>query len=349
MEYRPLGSTGLSVSVITLGTMTWGEQNTEADGHAQLDRAVDAGVNLVDVAEMYPVPPRAETQGETERIFGTWLAKPGNRAKVLVATKAAGPVRMAHQPKHIRGGTTHLDRANLIQAVDDSLTRLQTDVIDLYQLHWPDRSTNTFGQLGYNAVNDPYTVPIEETLSVLQDIIKTGKIRHVGLSNETPWGFCHYMNLAATKGLPRMASIQNPYNLLNRTFEIGLSEVALRENAGLLAYSPLAFGVLSGKFLGGLKPANARLTLFSRFSRYNSPIGEQATYDYVKLARSHGLDPSQMALAFVNSRPFVTSNIIGATTIEQLEINLGSAHVSLSPEVLAGIEAIYGKYQSPCP
>lgn len=329
--------------------MTWGEQNTEADGHAQLDRAVDAGVNLVDVAEMYPVPPKPETQGATERIFGTWLAKPGNRAKVLVATKAAGPVRMPHQPKHIRGGTTHLDRANLVAAVDDSLKRLQTDVIDLYQLHWPDRSTNTFGQLGYTPVNDPYTVPIEETLGVLQDIIKSGKIRHIGLSNETPWGFSKFIHASETLGLPRVASIQNPYSLLNRTFEIGLSEIAIRENTGLLAYSPLAFGVLSGKFLAGQRPPKARLTLFSRFARYNSPVGEKATYDYVTLARQHGLDPAQMALAFVHRQPFVTSTIIGATTMEQLEINLASAALTLSPEVLAGIEEVHKRYQNPCP
>lgn len=349
MEYRELGRTGLKVSVIALGTMTWGEQNTEAEGHAQLDMAVDAGVTLVDAAEMYPVPPRAETQGETERILGTWLARPGNRDRIVLATKAAGPARMPHQPRHLRDGKTHLDRANLTAALDESLKRLQTDYVDLYQLHWPDRSTNTFGQLGYTPVDDAYTVAIEETLDVLGGFIKAGKVRHIGVSNETPWGFGRYMALNEFKGLPRIASIQNPYSLLNRTFEIGLSEIAIREQAGLLAYSPLAFGVLSGKFLAGARPPKARITLYARFARYNSPVGEKATYDYVTLARRHGLDPAQMALAFVNRQRFVTSTIIGATTLEQLQSNIDSINVDLSPDVLAGIEEIHRRYQNPCP
>ena len=237
MEYRKLGNTDIDISLITLGTMTWGEQNTEAEAHAQLDYAVAHGINLVDAAEMYPVPPRPETQGSTERYIGSWLAKPGNRSKLLIATKAAGPStgRLA-QARHIRGGNTRLDRANLEAALHGSLQNLQTDVIDLYQLHWPDRSTNHFGQLGYQHVADEDSVPILETLTVLDEFVRAGKVRHVGLSNETPWGISQFLKLAETTGLARVVSVQNPYNLLNRTFEIGLAEQAIREKVGLLAY-----------------------------------------------------------------------------------------------------------------
>ncbi|NTV11878.1 MAG: aldo/keto reductase, partial [Zoogloea sp.] len=232
MPYRTLGRTDLRVSAICLGTMTWGEQNTEQEAHAQLDHAVDAGVNFIDTAEMYPVPPRPETYGSTERYIGTWLAKPGKRRKVVLATKIAGPTRKAHNPRYIRGGTSHFDRKNLEAALHDSLARLQTDYLDLYQLHWPDRSTNTFGQLGYVHAENEYTVPIEETLEVLAEFVKAGKVRHIGVSNETPWGFSRFLHLAETRGLPRVVSIQNPYSLLNRTFEIGLAEIAIREQAG---------------------------------------------------------------------------------------------------------------------
>lgn len=350
MKYRPLGRTGLQVSVIALGTMTWGEQNTEAEAHEQLDLALAAGVNLVDTAEMYPVPPRPETQGRTEQYIGSWLKKTGGRDRIVLATKAAGPSRTAARPSHVRGGANSFTRRNLEHAVDDSLKRLQTDYIDLYQLHWPDRSTNFFGQRGYQHVQDEDTVPIEESLDALAGLVQAGKIRHVGVSNETPWGLGRFLQLAdRDPALPRVASIQNPYSLLNRNFEIGLSEIAIREDAGLLAYSPLGFGVLSGKYLAGERPAGARITLFERFGRYKGETVERATYEYVSLFRRHGLDPAQAALAYVNSRDFLTSNIIGATTIEQLRSNLASIDLVLPDEVLAGIEAIHERIPSPAP
>jgi len=346
MQHRQLGRTDLTVSVLCLGTMTFGEQNTEAEAHAQLDRALAAGINFIDTAEIYPVPPRAETQGETERHIGSWLAARGGRDRIVLATKVAGP---ADWLPYLRGGTNRLDRPSIEAAVDASLARLSTDYIDLYQLHWPDRPTNYFGKLGYEHPQKDESVPLLETLTILGDLVKAGKIRHVGLSNETPWGLMRLLELAERHDLPRPASIQNPYNLLNRTFEIGLAEVALREQCGLLAYSPLAFGVLSGKYLDGARPPGARLTLFERFSRYSNPHAEGAAAQYVDLARAHGVDPSQMALAWVTSRPFVTSNIIGATTLEQLETNLASADLTLSEEVIAGIEAIHTGQPNPAP
>jgi aryl-alcohol dehydrogenase-like predicted oxidoreductase len=326
--------------------MTFGEQNTESQAHAQLERALDAGINFIDTAEMYPVPPRAETQGETERHIGSWLARRGRRDRVVLATKVAGP---ADWLPYLRGGANRLDRPNIEAAVNASLGRLRTDYIDLYQLHWPDRETNFFGRLGYQAPENDDSVPLLETLEVLNDLVRSGKVRHVGVSNETPWGLMRFLELAERHGLPRMVSIQNPYSLLNRTFEIGLAEVALREECGLLAYSPLAFGVLSGKYLDGARPPGARLTLFDRFDRYSNPQAQWATARYVALAREHGLDPAQMALAWVTSRPFVTSNIIGATTLEQLESNLASAELRLSQEVIAGIEAIHTSQPNPSP
>lgn len=349
MHYRQLGRTDLKVSAIALGTMTWGEQNTEAEAHAQLDLALDAGVNLIDTAEMYPVPPRPETQGRTEQYIGSWLKKTGRRNDIVLATKAAGPSRSAARPSHIRSGRLHFTRENLFEALHDSLRRLQTDYVDLYQLHWPDRSTNFFGQLGYRHVEDDYTVPIEETLEALGDLVRSGKVRHVGLSNETPWGVSRFLFNAETRKLPRVASIQNPYNLLNRSFEVGLAEMAIREQVGLLAYSPLAFGTLSGKYLAGQLPPGARLTLFERFARYKSDNAERAVYDYVKLFRAHGIDPAQGALAYVTSRPFVASNIIGATSLEQLRSNLASIALILPQEVLDGIDAIHERYPNPAP
>jgi aryl-alcohol dehydrogenase-like predicted oxidoreductase len=350
MKYRPLGRTGQQVSVIGLGTMTWGEQNDEAQAHAQLDQAVAAGVNLIDTAEMYPVPPRPETQGLTESFIGSWLKKkPGARDKIVLATKAAGPSRTAQRPAHVRGGATSFTRRNLEHAVHDSLARLQTDHIDLYQLHWPDRSTNTFGQRGYSHVKDEDTVPIEETLDALEGLVRAGKLRHVGVSNETPWGLSRFLSASQASGQVRVASIQNPYSLLNRSFEVGLAEIAIREDAGLLAYSPLAFGVLSGKYLAGQRPARSRLTLFERFARYKGEAVEQATYAYVSLFRQHGLDPAQAALAYVHSREFVTSTLIGATTPEQLSNNLASIDLVLPPEVLDGIEQIHARYPNPAP
>ena len=346
MELRPLGRSDIRVSALCLGTMTFGEQNSEAEAHAQLDRALAAGINFIDTAEMYPVPPRAETIGRTEAYIGTWLASRGCRDRVVLASKVAGPG--AWLP-HLRGGKSRLDRANIVTALDGSLKRLRTDWIDLYQLHWPDRETNYFGKLGYSPVEDAHSVPLLETLEVLADQVRAGKIRQIGVSNETPWGLMRFLALAQQHGLPRMVSIQNPYSLLNRTFEVGLAEVAIREDCGLLAYSPLGFGVLSGKYLDGARPAGARVTLFERFNRYSNPEAERATAEYVALARSHGLDPAQMALAWVTSRPFVTSNIIGATTPEQLETNLASADLTLSDEVIAQIEAIHTRQPNPAP
>ncbi|WDD94284.1 NADP(H)-dependent aldo-keto reductase [Burkholderia sp. FERM BP-3421] len=350
MEYRTLGDSGVEVSLIGLGTMTWGEQNSEQDAHAQLDHAVDAGVTLIDAAEMYPVPPRPETQGRTEQYIGSWLAQDrARRAKVVIATKIAGPARQPHNPRHIRGEGNQFDRANLTEALDGSLRRLQTDYIDLYQLHWPDRSTTTFGRPAYPWIDDAYTVPIEETLSVLAEFVKAGKVRHIGVSNETPWGVAQFLQAAQRLGLPRIVSIQNPYSLLNRTFENGLSEFSHRERIGLLAYSPLAFGWLSGKYEEGARPDGARITLFERFQRYSKPQAVQATSRYVALAKRHGLSPAQLALAFVNSRPFVTSNLIGATSLAQLRENLGSLAVKLTPEILAEIDALHELQPNPAP
>ena len=349
MKYRKLGRTDLEVSLIGLGTMTWGEQNTEAEAHAQLDYALSRGINLVDAAEMYPVPPKPETQGLTETYIGTWLAKTGRRKDIVLASKVAGPVRDPKRPGHIRDGKTFLDRKNLTAALDASLKRLQTDYLDLYQLHWPDRTTNTFGQLAYPWVDDEHTVPIAETLEALQEFVRAGKVRHVGVSNETPWGLGQFLKYAETRDLPRVASIQNPYSLLNRIFEIGLSEFSHREQVGLLAYSPLAMGVLAGKYLDGARPEKARLTLFTRFTRYSNPQAEAATRDYVKLAREHGISPAQLALAWVNQRPFVTSNLIGATTLDQLKENIDSVDVTLGQDILAAIDAIHARQPNPAP
>lgn len=347
MEYRPLGRTDLKVSALCLGTMTWGEQNTREEAFAQLDYAVDQGINFIDTAEMYAVPPTAKSYGSTETIIGEWFrARPGMRAKLVLASKVVG---QADWLPHIRDGKPRLNRAHIEQAIDGSLRRLQTDCIDLYQLHWPDRNTNYFGKLGYVHDAAELSTPVEETLGVLADLVKAGKIRQAGLSNETPWGTMRYVMAAETRGLPRVASIQNPYNLLNRSFEVGLAEIAHREQVGLLAYSPLAFGVLSGKYLGGARPEGARITLFKRFSRYTNPQAENATAKYLALAREHGLDPVQMALQYVTTRPFVTANIIGATSMAQLRANIASAQVTLTPDVLAGIEAIHVQQPNPAP
>ncbi len=348
MEYRTLGRTDIKVSVIGLGTMTWGEQNTEAEGHAQIDYALDHGVNLIDTAEMYAVPPRAETYGTTERIIGSWIRKSGKRDKIVLCTKVAGPSRGLNVD-YVRGGKNVLDRKNIFAAIDASLQRLQTDHVDLYQLHWPDRSTNFFGKLGYRHVENEEAVPVEETLAALTDLVRTGKVRNIGLSNETPWGVHRYLQAAEQHGLSRIVSIQNPYNLLNRSFEIGLSEMAIREDAGLLAYSPLAFGVLSGKFLDGARPPESRIVRWSRFARYNGEIADRTTAAYVKIALEHGLDPAQMALAFVNRQRFLTSNLIGATTMAQLKTNLDSIGVKLSEEVVQAIDAVHLIQPNPCP
>ncbi|GAD63245.1 NADP(H)-dependent aldo-keto reductase [Aquipseudomonas alcaligenes] len=345
MEYRQLGRSDLQVSALCLGSMTWGEQNSEAEGFAQIDRAKACGINFLDTAEMYPVPPRRDTYGATERIIGNYFKARGGRADWVLASKVAGP---GNGIDYIRGGQLKHNRQHIVAALDDSLKRLQTDWIDLYQLHWPERSTNFFGQLGYRHQEQDFT-PLQETLEVLGEQVKAGKIRHIGLSNETAWGTMKYLQLADQLGLPRAVSIQNPYNLLNRSFEVGLAEVAMREQCGLLAYSPLAFGMLSGKYENGARPANARITLFSRFARYTNPQAIAACSRYVTLAREHGLDPAQMALAFVTRQPFVTSNIIGATSLEQLESNLGSLSLELSDELLDAIEAIHREQPNPAP
>jgi len=346
MDYRRLGDTDIEVSAICLGTMTWGEQNSEAEGHAQLDYALAHGVNFIDTAELYAIPPRAETQGRTEAIIGSWLARTGNRDKVVLASKIAGPGE--GWIDHIREGRSRFDRRNVQAALEASLKRLQTDYLDLYQLHWPERKTNFFGRLGYEHHEGDFT-PVAETLEVLAEQVQAGKIRHIGLSNETPWGVMTFLATAERLGLPRVVSVQNPYSLLNRTFEVGLAEVAHRERCGLLAYSPLGFGVLSGKYLGGARPEGARLSLFPDYNRYSTPQAVAATEAYAALARDHGLDPAQMALAYVTSRPFLTSNIIGATSMAQLEANIASADLTLPEAVLEGIEAIHVHHPNPSP
>ncbi|PCM43704.1 NADP(H)-dependent aldo-keto reductase [Marinobacter sp. ANT_B65] len=345
MQTRKLGNTDIDVSLICLGTMTWGEQNTEQDAFEQLDYATSEGVNFIDAAEMYPVPPRPETQGLTETCLGNWLAKRNRRDDLVIASKVAGP---GNGLSYLRNGP-RLTREHIIEACDASLKRLQTDYIDLYQVHWPDRNTNFFGKLGYEHDPQEKFTPIEETLAALGELVDAGKVRHIGVSNETPWGVMEYLRLAGEKGLPRIVSIQNPYNLLNRSFEVGTAEIAHREQTGLLAYSPLAFGMLSGKYMGGKWPEKARLTLYERFSRYTNERSADATRAYVELARQNNLSPVQMALAYVNSRGFVTSNIIGATTMEQLQENIGSHSVDLSPDTLEAIEAIHQEFTYPCP
>lgn len=347
MHYLPLGRTDIKVSRICMGAMTYGEQNTEQEAFRMSDMCMDMGVNFFDTAEMYSFPSRPETQGDSERAVGNWMAARGNRDKVIVATKITGPDDDTFA--HVRNGDLNFGRKQIEDAVHQSLERLKTDYIDLYQLHWPERSTNFFGQLGYDHVEDEDWTPFEDVLESLGRFIDAGKIRAIGCSNESPWGLMKMLSLAEHKGLPRMASIQNPYSLLNRTFEVGLSEVAIREDCGLLAYSPLAFGVLSGKYLNGQLPEKSRLALYPMYGRYTQPRGVKATEGYVALAREHGLDPAQMALAYVNTRRFMTSNIIGATTLEQLESNILSDDVELPDSVLEGIENIHNMDANPAP
>lgn len=344
LEYRRLGRSELKVSSIGLGTMTWGEQNSEAEAHAQIEIALEAGVNFLDAAEMYPVAPRAETYGRTEEIIGSWLARSGRRREIVLASKVIGPGAFPY----IRGGP-RLDRASVLAACEGSLRRLRADCIDLYQVHWPQRPANYFGKLGYEGAGGDGGVPIEETLSALAELRQQGKIREIGVSNETPWGIAEYLRLHRERGLPRIVSIQNPYSLLNRSYEIGLAEFAAREDVGLLAYSPLAMGVLSGKYLDGARPEGARRVRFTRFTRYDGPQAEAATQDYVQLAREHGLDPAQMALAFVQAQPFVISTLIGATSEAQLRGNLASAALELPFAVRRALEALHRRHPVPCP
>lgn len=349
MQFRPLADTGIFLPEICLGTMTFGEQNTQEQAFQQLDYALDQGVYFWDTAEMYPVPPKPETQGATERIIGNWIAARGGRDKLFLASKIAGP---SQGGSHIRDGKTRFVTDEISAAIDQSLSRLQTDYIDLYQLHWPQRPTNFFGKLGYGnaeAAEDRTVTDLEETLTALQDEIKKGRIRYIGLSNETPWGTMKFLHLAEKLGLSKFVSVQNPYNLLNRTYEIGMSEIAHYEGVGLLAYSPLAFGYLTGKFRHGARPANARVTLFSRFSRYSNPQSEWATEQYAQLAEQHGLSLTQLALAFIKQQFFVTSTIIGATNLDQLKENIQAFEIDLSEEILKGIEAIHRQQPNPAP
>lgn len=346
MHYNVLGQTDIRVSQICLGTMTFGEQNSSEQAFAQMDMAVDFGVNFFDTAEMYSIPARAETYGRTESIIGQWLKKSGRRDQLVIASKVVG--KADDWMPYIRDGHCRLNKENITAAIEQSLKRLQTDYIDLYQVHWPDRNTTYFGRRGYTHEPDASAATIEETLTILDELVKSGKVRTIGISNETPWGMMRYLQLSEQENLTRIVSIQNPYNLLNRSFETGLSEFTFQEQVGLLAYSPLGFGVLTGKYLEAA-PENARLTLFPQYKRYQNPNGLKATHAYVELARKHQLSPAQMALAFINQQDFVTSNIIGATTCEQLQENILSIDVQLSDEILDEIDAIYQLYPNPCP
>lgn len=345
MQYTTIPNTDIKVSKICLGSMTWGNQNTESEGHTQLDYAYEHGINFIDTAELYPVPATAETQGRTSEIIGSWLKKTGHRDKVILASKIAGP---GDYTAHIR--TTGFSPEGIREAVANELYRLQTDYIDLFQLHWPERDTNTFGVRDYDHnPNDPWEDNINEILHTLDAIIQEGKIRQVGLSNEKAWGTMRYLEESRTHNLPRMVTIQNAYSLLNRPFEGDMAEVAIRENIGLLAYSPLAFGVLSGKYIEGTAADNSRLKLFPRFARYSSEQSTEATKRYLRIAKEHDLSLSQMALAFINQQPFVTSSIIGATNLDQLKENIGSINVRLSNEILAKINSVHAEIPNPAP
>ncbi|QQG37614.1 MAG: NADP(H)-dependent aldo-keto reductase [Candidatus Kaiserbacteria bacterium] len=337
MRYTALPRTDLKVSAVCLGSMNWGQQNTEAEGHEQLDYAISQGINFIDTAEIYPVPPVKEKQGDTESFIGSWLQRRGKRKDLVIASKVAGP----EAPLRYRATPTRLDRKNILAAIDGTLERLHTDYVDIYQVHWPDRATNYFGIRGYEQI-EREGVPIEETLEALAEVVQSGKARYIGVSNETPWGVMEYVRLAKEKSLPRIVSIQNQYSLLNRTFEIGLSEMCLKEEIALLAYSPLSFGSLTGKYLDGARPPGARFTLWNRSSqRYNAPHSQKTIAKYVALAKDHGLDPAELSIAFVVSRPFVSSTIIGATSLDQLKTNIIAGDITLSAEVLEGIAQIY--------
>lgn len=346
MKYTTIPNTDIKVSKICLGTMTWGNQNTQDEGFSQMDYAVDRGVNFFDTAELYPVPADAETYAETERIIGNWFKKTGKRDKIILATKICGP---GSYTAHVR--KTGFSPNALKEALENSLKRLQTDYIDLYQLHWPERQTNFFGQRDYNHnPNDTWEDNFNDVLQVLDGFIKEGKVRQIGISNERSWGVMRYLEESKTNNLPRVKTIQNPYSLLNRTFESDLAELSLRENIGLLAYSPLASGSLSGKYIDGKLPKNSRFDLFPRFAgRYNSPQALEATKHYFKIAEDYGLSLAQMSLAFINQQPFLTGNIIGATNLEQLKENIGSIDVNLSDEILDAINEVHNAIPNPAP
>lgn len=345
MKYTTLPNTDIKISKICLGTMTFGEQNTEAEGHTQMDYALENGVNFFDTAEMYSVPGRKETYGSTEKIIGTWFKKSGNREKIILASKIAGP-----NPglSHIRENMD-FSPESIALSIDKSLSRLQTDYIDLYQLHWPERKTNFFGQRGFKVQDDAWEDNIHNVLQTLEGFIKQGKINHIGLSNETPWGIMRFLEESKYQSLPRIKTIQNPYSLLNRLFENASAEICIRENVGLLAYSPMAFGVLSGKFLTGENHPNARIKLFPQFARYNSPQCAEATRLYNEIAKKNGLTLTELSLAFVTQQAFVSSTIIGATTMEQLKENISSINVTLSEEILKEINEVQAIIPDPAP
>ena len=345
MEYRKLGDTDLQLSLICLGTMTWGEQNSESEAFEQMDYALTQGVNFFDTAEIYPVPMSADTYGDTERIIGRWLKKRGTRNEVCLATKVSGPSTWT---TFVRGGP-RLTKEQVSLALEKSLERLGTEYVDLYQVHWPARTSNFFGTLCYPYSEDEQADPLEETLEALADAVSQGKVRHIGIANETAWGVASYLRLSEQRGWPRVVSIQNPYNLLNRSFEVGLAEFAHREKTGLLAYSPLGFGVLTGKYLQDQKPKDARLTLHPHFQRYLGANSIAATEQYVRIAKDAGLSPAQLALAWVNGRKFLTSTIVGATTMEQLRDNIGTADIKLDQELIEKIEAVHTSFPFPAP
>ena len=346
MNYKKLGSTDVDVSTICLGTMTWGEQNSKADGFEQMDYAIDNGVNFWDTAEIYAIPMREETYGETENIIGEWFKKTKKRDKVILATKVSGPT----SKEYIRGGGCSYDKKSMSEALEKSLKRMQTDYIDLYQLHWPERNTNFFGQQGYeHDSNEKNWIAFEEILETLKKFIDAGKIRYVGLSNETAWGLAKCLELSKLKNLPKMMAVQNPYNLLNRTYEVGLAEISVREQSGLLAYSPLAFGYLTGKYRNNNMPKGSRIDLFKDFTRYNNENSIKAIEEYYKTSQKFNLDFAQMSIKFCEIQPFVTSVIIGATTMQQLKTNVESVNVKLDNEIINEINEVQKKFPNPCP
>ncbi len=346
MNYKKLGSTDVDVSTICLGTMTWGEQNSKADGFEQMDYAIDNGVNFWDTAEIYAIPMREETYGETENIIGEWFKKTKKRDKVILATKVSGPT----SKEYIRGGGCSYDKESMSEALEKSLKRMQTDYIDLYQLHWPERNTNFFGKQGYeHDTNEKNWIAFEEILENLKKFVDAGKIRYVGLSNETAWGLAKCLELSKLKNLPKMMAVQNPYNLLNRTYEVGLAEISVREQSGLLAYSPLAFGYLTGKYRNNNMPKGSRIDLFKDFTRYNNENSIKAIEEYYKISQKFNLDFAQMSIKFCEIQPFVTSVIIGATTMQQLKTNVESVNVKLNNEIINEINEVQKIYPNPCP
>ena len=345
MNYRKLGNTDLEVSTICLGTMTWGEQNNQKEAFEQMDYAIDHGINFFDTAELYAIPPNKKTYGKTEEIIGNWFEQKNNREKIILATKISGP-----GPSWIRGGGLQYTKENIEKSVNDSLKRLKTDFIDLFQLHWPERNTNYFGKLGYEHKEEKKWNDFKSILEILKKIIDQGKIRYIGLSNETAWGLSKFLEISKSFNLPKMMSVQNPYNLLNRTYEVGLAEISIREKSGLLAYSPLAFGFLSGKYRNNNLPDKSRMKLFGEFfSRYKSDNSIKAIEDYYKIAKKYNLSLAQMSLAFINSRTFVTSNIIGATTMKQLKENLASINIKINKEIIEEINSIHKNIPNPAP